>query len=164
MSVLKNIYLKKVLLSHWCKLVFLLALIGGYFLIPPTILSGLNLVLALTFLILFAFVTTCLVRNIKEKVSVARTSQVGILGILAIIFGFSALQMCAVNSVCLVGAGAGILSLIFPGVMFSFLEKYAVAILIVSILIQLATLYFMGCFKCLTHKLSPPSTDTPPEE
>jgi len=144
----KNIYLRKVLTSHWCKLAFLLALLLGYFLIPHTVLNGFNLILALFFLILFALVSMCLVRNIKEKFFLARARRAGILSLLAIIFGFSALQMCAVNSICLAGAGAGILSLIFPGIMFSFLEKYAVIILLISTIIEALSLYFMGCFKC----------------
>ena len=144
---MKDIYLKKILNSHWCQIVFLMALVIGYFFIPRTVFSSDSLILAVIFLITFSLVITCLARNTKEKILLARSQKIGIVSILAIILGFSALQMCAVNSVCLASVGAGILSIIFPGIMFSFLEKYAVIILLLSISTQIFALYSMGCFK-----------------
>lgn len=144
----KKLYIIEVFDSNLCKILFLISLILGYFLIPKDIFLGRNIFLGLIFLINFAAIISCIVRNIKERVLLAKTYNNSILGILASAIGLAALQVCGVNSaVCGAGFGFVILSAIFPNFIIGFLDRYAIALIILSILIQWISLYFMGCFK-----------------
>ena len=87
-------------------------------------------------------------RNVKEKVILAKTYKSSLIGILATAIGLSALQVCGVGApVCGATIGAGFLSALFPGIFMRFLDNFAVYILIASILLQIISLYFMNCFK-----------------
>jgi len=91
---------------------------------------------------------TCFVRNIKEKVLLAKSNGASIISMIMIIFGFGALQVCTIGSpICTASIGAGFLALFFPGVAFHILEKYSVLIVVFSIIFQAFALYFMNCFK-----------------
>ncbi|MGB9763385.1 MAG: hypothetical protein ACPLW7_05285 [Minisyncoccia bacterium] len=144
-------YLLKIFKSHYCKIVFVISLIGAYFLVPKTIFYGLYTILGILYMIIFAVTLTCIVRNIKEKVLLVKTYQSSIIGIIAAALGLAALQVCGIGApVCGAAISAGILSVIFPNIFINFLNKYALIIIIISIGIQAIALYFMNCFKkCL---------------
>ncbi|MFA7314710.1 MAG: hypothetical protein WC025_02135 [Candidatus Magasanikbacteria bacterium] len=60
----------------------------------------------------------------------------------------SALQVCSVGAAfCGVSFGSTIVAIIFPEVAFHFLSRYAVAIIIISILIQIYALYKIYCLE-----------------
>ncbi len=100
-----------------------------------------------------ALTLTCFVRNVKERAVEAWRHGSSILGIIMIIFGFGALQVCTIGSpVCGATIGAGIFALIFPGMALEFIEKYSLVIILASIVIQVIALYFMNCFKVVLKK------------
>ena len=148
------IYLQKVLKSKVCILVFILSLIGSYFLIPKTAFYGRTIVISILFMITLATTITCIVRNIKEKIILARTYESSIISIIATAVGLASLQVCGVGApVCGAAVGVGILSSIFPYTTVSLISEHAELILIISILLQLISLYFMNCFKSMGTKV-----------
>ncbi len=142
------LYLQKVLKSKVCILVFILSLVGSYFLIPKTAFYGKAMVISISFMITLATTITCVVRNIKEKVILARTYESSIISIIATAVGLASLQVCGVGApVCGAAVGVGILSSIFPYTTVSLISEHAELILLISIIMQLISLYFMNCFK-----------------
>jgi len=145
---MKNYYLLKILKSHYCKFVFLISLIGSYYLLPKKIFYKLYTLIGILFIVTTSLTITCLVRNIKEKIVSAKASGASLLGIISIIFGFGALQTCTIGvPICGTTIGGGIIGLIFPGFVFNLMEKYSVLIAMISIFIQLLSLYLMKCFQ-----------------
>lgn len=145
---MKKYYLLEIFKSHYCQLVFLISLIGTYFLVPQKVFYGHYTWIGILFIITTALTITCLVRSIKERVLSAKAGGASLLGILSIIFGFGALQACTIGApVCGATIGGGIVALIFPGFAFGLVEKYSVPIVLVSIFIQLLSLYLMKCFQ-----------------
>jgi hypothetical protein len=156
-------YIITILKSYYCKAVFLLALFGSYFLIPHKVFYGFGYVLAIAFMLAFSLSVTCIIRNIKEKILLARTYKRSVAHIILIALGLSALQVCGVGApVCGATVGLGVLSIVFPGVFIDFLGDYHLAIIIFSILLQLVSLYFMGCFRL--NKLKGKCTDLSQQE
>ncbi len=134
--------------STTCKVVFLLTLLAIYLLMPREFFVGATLPIALLFLLLTAVVLTCIVRTIKERVILARNAGAGLLAIIAMAFGLAALQVCGVGApVCGATIGVALLSLFLPGASMTLLHHSAWIILSASILLQVAALYFMNCFK-----------------
>ena len=145
---MKKYYLLQIFKSNYCKFVFLISLIGVYFLVPKKVFYSYYTLIGITFIITTSLIITCLIRIIKENVLSAKASGASLLGILSIIFGFGALQACTIGApVCGATIGGGILALIFPGFAFNLIEKYSIPIVLISVLIQLLTLYLMKCFK-----------------
>ena len=145
---MKKYYLLEIFKSHYCQFVFLISLVGIYFLVPKKVFYGYDTLIGIFFIVMTSLTITCLVRSIKEKVLSAKASGASLLGILSIIFGFGALQACTIGApVCGATIGGGILALIFPGFAFSLMEKYSVPIVLISIFIQLLALYLMKCFQ-----------------
>ncbi len=144
---MKKIYLLEVIKSSYCKLAFVVSLFVSYILIPPTVFNGVYSLVAVTFMVAFSLSIMCIVRNVKEKVLLARTYKSSLIGIIATALGISALQVCGVGApVCGASIGLGVLSAIFPGFFVNFLEGYSIWILAATILLQVASLYFMKCF------------------
>ena len=140
-------YILKIFKSHLCQVAFFVYLIGSYFLIPKNVFYGWYNILVGAFMIFFALTLTCLTRNIKEKVVLAKTYKSSILGIIATALGLSVLQVCGVGApVCGASVGASVLSLFFPSFALSFFERYSLYIVISSILFQIIALYYMRCF------------------
>ncbi len=111
-----------------------------------------HITLAVFFMISFAMTITCVVRNIKERVSQARTYGTSFFGLIALVLGLSALQVCGIGApLCGATIGLGIVTWIFPEFLFRFLVGWSVPIIIISILAQWLAIYFMHCFK----KISP---------
>lgn len=131
-------------------LIFFIAFVLSFFLIPQTTFKGWYILLALAFMISFALVVACLFRNIKEKIQIGRSLGASPLSIIASLIGFSALQVC--GPLCGVGVGIGILSAILPSTAMHFLEDYNIIIIIIAIIAHTIALYFMHCFKNHNHK------------
>jgi len=151
---MSKLYFVKILKSHYCQLVFFLGFIASYYLTPENVFQSDNRLIAIIFMFVFAMTITCVVRNIKEKVIIAKSLKSSLIGIIATAIGLSALQVCGMSGVCVAGAGVGVLSLILPGFMMNFLEDYSVILLYFSIFIQIVSLYYMKCFSlCKTYDL-----------
>jgi len=148
----KDLYLLKIFKSNYCKIVFIVSLAIAYFLIPSRIFYGIFTILGIIYMIVFALTLTCTVRNVKERIILVKKYQTSIVAILAAALGMIALQVCSIGApVCGAAIGAGILSLLLPSIFISFLNKYALIIVIASIIIQAVALYFLNCFKkCFT--------------
>ena len=145
---MRPLYLLQVFRSHYCQLVFGASLVLGYFVVPKKIFYGYDTILGILFILSFALVMTCLVRQTKERVKAARTYSGAIIGIIATAIGLTALEACGVGApVCGAMVGVGVLSVILPMSAVDIIGRYAVPILIGSIVIQLIALYFMNCFK-----------------
>ena len=143
----RQIYLKKVLRSNYCKAVFVIIFILSYFLVPEDVFVGYYILLAVAFMLSISLSLTCIIRNIKERVKLSRTYETSSISVIAAGIGLAALQVCGVGApVCGASVGLGILSAIFPGVFVNFLQSYAVWIIVISIVLQLIALYEMNCF------------------
>jgi len=106
-------------------------------------------------MVTFSLSMMCLIRSIKDKVVLARTYKGSIVSIIATGLGLSAIQVCGVGApVCGVSVGIGILSVIFPNFFIDFLTDYSVAIIIISIALQITSLYYMKCFLKYPKKAS----------
>ena len=144
----KELFLFNTLESKYCIFVLGISLFIGYFFIPPHVFHTSYAPLAFVFMFLFALTTMCVVRNVKEKVILAKTYKSSLFSIVAIILGLGALQVCGVGApVCGATVGLGIFSFFFPTVFANLPKTFAVYLLSGSILIQLLSLYFMNCFK-----------------
>ena len=145
---MRPLYLLQVLRSHYCQFVFGASLVLGYFVVPKKVFYGYDTILGVLFILSFALVMTCLVRQTKERVKVARTYSGAIIGIIATAIGLTALEACGVGApVCGAMVGVGVLSVILPMSAVDIIGRYAVPILVGSIIIQFIALYFMNCFK-----------------
>ena len=141
-------YLFYVFKSKYCIAAFILTLFLSYFLIPKTVFYGFYTLLAAIFMISFALSITCIIRNIKEKILLARTYESSVIGIIATALGLAALQVCGVGApVCGAAVGFGILSSILPTAFIDIMSKYAVQFILISVIFQLVALYLMNCFK-----------------
>ncbi len=120
----------------------------SYFLIPKKIFFEWFTLIGLLFMLVFSITLTCIVRNIKEKVVLARTSGASVLSILAVVIGFSALQVCGVGApVCSASIGLGLFSFLFPAFFNNLLQDYSIHFIVLSIIVQVISLFFMNCFK-----------------
>jgi len=148
---LKKPYFLEIFKSHYCKFIFLIALIGVYFLTPKKIFYGpYYTLLGILFIIMTSLTLTCFVRSIKDRVFSAKANGASLLGILSMVFGFGALQACAIGApVCGATIGGGVIALIVPGFAFNLIAKYSIWIVLVSIFIQFFALYYMKCFKSI---------------
>ena len=148
---MKNIgtrYIIGIFRSKYCLAVLIFSLALGYYLIPKTIFYRWDRLLGYAFILSFALTTTCIVRNTKEKIVLAKTYKSSLASIIAIAVGLAALQACGVGApVCGAAIGLGVLSFIFPSILIEKMGQYAVSIIVFSIAFQLISLYFMNCFK-----------------
>ncbi len=143
-----EIYLRKIFRSNYCKLVFLISLFFAYLLVPDSVFHSKYLWLSLIFILTASLTATCIVKNIKEKVVLAKSSGASLISIIMIVFGLGALQVCTIgSSVCTASIGASFLALAFPEIALNILTKYSAPIIVLSILSQILALYFLGCFK-----------------
>lgn len=141
-------YLVNTLKSKYCIAVFVFSMVLSYFLIPSHVFYSWYTALALLFMVLFSLTLTCIVRNIKERIVLAKTYKSSLVGIIAIGLGLGALQVCGFGApVCGAAVGFGVLSFIFPAAFEHVFSEYAVDILVLSIAFQFIALYFMNCFK-----------------
>ena len=142
-------YIVNTLKSRYCKIVFLVSLILSSFLIPDSVFYGYYVFLAFAFMIVFSLTIMCLVKVFKENLKNTKISGIG--GITAII-GVFALQVCGVGApACGASLGFGILSVLGVSSI-SFLSSIAIYIVLVSIIVQFISLYYMNCFKTSNTK------------
>lgn len=140
--------LRQILVSHVCKLVFLLAFAGAYFLIPRRALSGDYGLLVIIFMLTFAASITCTLKNIKEKFSSGFKAGSSLLSIGASLIGLTAVQFCSVNAVmCGSTIGFSLIAAVLPHSAFHFFHFNAVPLLMVSTVIQLVSLWQIGCLR-----------------
>ncbi len=136
-------YLPELFSSRQSQLIFALAFILAAALTPSTVYNDEPL-LAVVFLLVFATTFACTVRALKTNL--AAYSGHGILSILSSFLGLVALSACSTGFTC--GAASfGILALLIPGFLASFVSLHAVHLVEISIAIQLISLYLMGCFR-----------------
>jgi hydrogenase-4 membrane subunit HyfE len=132
-------------------MVFLLALAGISFIIPKKIFFGYYSVLGILFIIISAVLVTCFVRNVKEKVIVAKGQKASLLGLIFMIIGLVAMDACTIGApICTASLASGIVAMFLPGVALGFFDQYSVYIISFSLLVQASALYFMNCFKKVT--------------
>ncbi|GEM_PF-693075 len=144
------IYLRQIFKSKVCVLTFIIALIISYLLIPKKAFYGVYTIISVLFMISLALTITCIVRNTKEKVLLARTYESSIIGIIATAIGLASLQVCGVGApVCGAAVGVGILASVMPYTLMSTITNHAGTLLIISIIFQITALYFMNCFKSI---------------
>jgi len=130
--------------STW--IAFLLGLLLSYILIPRDVFEHF-LLLALAFMLVFSLTLVCVVRNIREEISIVRKYTHSLLGFILALIGFGAFHVCGVGTVCSTTVGTAVISLIFPGIFVNFLTDYAVWIIGFSIIFQVVMLYFMRCYR-----------------
>ncbi len=132
--------------SHYCRGVFIVSFAVGYLLIPRVLFSRYTL-LVLIFITLFALNITCIIYHIKERVKTARFYKRSIWGIIASAVGLSVLQVCGIGSpMCGASISMGIFSTFFPHIILPFVQQYGPYLIILSIVLQIASLYSMKCF------------------
>lgn len=142
-----DLFLKAIFKSNICKIVFILSLVIGYFLVPKHIFYSYFIILGIVYILLFALVMTCMIRIIKEKVINLKETGASIFSIISSLIGFSAMHVCSIGApVCGASLGIGIFSF-FPSFFNSFFHEYALIIIIISIIFQIAALFYMNCFK-----------------
>ncbi len=152
---LSETYLFNTLKSYYCVLIFTIAFIASYFLVPEKIFYGWYTILGISFMTVFALVIMCIVRNIKEKVVLAKTYGGSIVSIIAVAIGLAALEVCGVGApVCGATIGIGIFSALLPSVALGFFEKYGTYIVVFTVILQVISLYFMNCFKKMGAEVS----------
>ncbi|MBU0757776.1 MAG: hypothetical protein KKF44_06920 [Nanoarchaeota archaeon] len=143
----KNVFLVQTFRSRYCIMVFLIGMLLSYFLVPRMLFHT-HLLLALVFMAVFSTVLACSVRIAKERIINTRVAGTGLLSVIAMGIGFSALHVCGVGApVCGATVGLGVMSLFLPTAASQVIEKYSIHIILISIIFQLVSLYFMNCFK-----------------
>ena len=142
------LYLVNVLKSKYCVIIFAMAFIISYFLVPEKIFYEWYTLLGIAFMIAFSLSLTCIVRNVKERIMLTKTYESSVASIIATAVGLTALQACGIGApVCGSMVGLGFLSIFFPTVFNNFLYDYGLYVVLFSISIQFIALYFMKCFK-----------------
>ncbi len=148
---MKKINLLKILESKYCKGTFLISLIMATLITPAKIFYSWYTIIAVLFILTFSLTTTCTIRNIKDKTKTLIHQKKSIISIIAAILGISALQVCTIGAPVCTAASVGILAIIIPKFAISILSKYSVSIISLSIIIQIAALISMKCFKVSQH-------------
>jgi len=127
-------------------------LVLSYFLVPEKVFYRFYNLLALLFIVVFSLSFTCLIRSLKDRINKSKKQKKGsIFGILFGVIGLSALHTCTIGApVCGASIGMAFASAFFPAVAFDFMSDYAVIIVMISIILQIISLYQMKCFKIIS--------------
>ena len=113
---MEKYYWEKVLKSNYCRLVFLISTVIIYLFTPKHVLYGWFSIIGVLFMLTSALVITCLVRDIKDRIILAKNTKSTGLAMFATVIGLVALQTCSISApVCGASIGAGILAIIIPG-------------------------------------------------
>lgn len=144
---MKDRWLVKIFESRYCLFVFLLSALLVSMMIPKKIFYGFYSVFGILFILTSALLFTCAVRNIKEKVKIARAQNASLLGIASLVVGVGALHSCVIGvPVCGASVGAGIIGFVFPNFVLNAFDEYAFVLVILAIAVQIYGLYSMKCF------------------
>ena len=128
--------------------VFTVAFLLGLFILPTHIRSGEYFYLGIIFVSLFALNMTCVVHTMRARAKVARASGAGVVGVVTTAVGFTALQMCGVGGpLCGALFGSIVFASILPAGSLGLVTHYAVEIVLVAIVIQAVSLWYLGCLK-----------------
>ncbi len=134
--------------SHYCKAVFIIALVVGFFILPHNAFVGYYKILAGIFMLTSAFSAVCIVRNIKERIKLAHTYGASLVQIFLLVLGFSAFQFCGLGALtCGLGASLAAVYWLFPAFVVQWLASYGVFFIVLSIVMQLLMMYFLGCWR-----------------
>ncbi|MBN2884333.1 hypothetical protein JXE04_00155 [Patescibacteria group bacterium] len=148
LTFIKESFLYKVFQSKYCWFTFLLSLIFISVIIPKKFFYGYYNIIGVLFIIVSSLLITCFIRNIKERVVLAKKQKTSLLGMIFLVIGLAAMSTCSVGApICGASIAGGIVAILFPGFMFSFLSEYSLLIILFSFLIQIVALYYMNCFK-----------------
>ena len=138
----------EILKSKYCKIVFLLSLILSYFLVPKHLVGFWWNLIVIVFILVFSLNMTCMVRNIKERIKVAKTATHSVINLIASGLGIMALQVCGTSGYfCSASILIGVFSSVLPHFLLDFLKEYSLYIILMTILFQLISLRNMKCFK-----------------
>jgi hypothetical protein len=152
---MKKTVLWNIFKSKYCLAVFILGMLLGYLLVPKKIFYGAYFIIGIIYILVFAIMVVCIVRNIKDKVTSLKNTGSSILSIIASVIGLGAMQICGIGApLCSAGIGLSIFSIIVPSASITVLSKYSTIIILASIILQVTTLYYMGCFKKCIKNIS----------
>ena len=118
----------------------------GYILVPKQVFLSGFWWLAIPFIVSFALVTTCTIRNLRLRFQ----NSGGKKGLLASFFGFGALQVCGLSAyACSTALGFSILASVLPHSFLLIFQQYSVLIILISIIVQIYALFQLDCIKLL---------------
>lgn len=141
-------YLFSIFESNYCRLVFVLSLFGIFAMMPRGIFHGRYMTIGFLFLATASLTFTCIIKNIHERIKLARGVEQSFAVAILTGIGIISLQFCGMGApICGATIGMGAVSLILPGISISFFSRYAPVILVFVIILQLFSLYSMNCFK-----------------
>ena len=121
--------------------------------IPKKIFYGYYTIIGVFFIFISSLLITCFVRNAKERILAAQEHKMSFVGIFFLLIGLITMNTCTIGApICGVSAAAGLMALLFPGMALGFLSQYGLVIILFSLLIQTAALYYMSCFKAIKEK------------
>jgi hypothetical protein len=129
-----------------CKIVFFISIFAAYALVPHKVF-GAHFLLSIAFALAFALTMACVAYSMRENLKKERSA--GLFSLVASAVGFAALQACGLTLACGT-AGLGIILLILPAALVGYLSQYGIYIVMASIVLQLASLYAMGCLRLKT--------------
>ena len=129
--------------SYLCRAVFAVSLVFGYLLVPKVVIDQ-QFFLSVIFFLTFAYTMACVTYAAKENMKHAKGT--GALSVAASAIGLAALSACGLSLAC--GTmGIGIFSLALPIAAVHFFAQYGAYVVSASILVQLFSLWKMGCLK-----------------
>lgn len=127
--------------------IFILSLIGVYFIIPEKMFYGWYNLLAYSFILSTALTITCIFKNTKERIKLNKKTGKSWVSIILSIFGITATQVCGIGAPMCGAALGGSIGLTFlPSFAQTFFENYAVYIILIAIVGQLYSLYILKCW------------------
>jgi hypothetical protein len=140
-------YLASIIRKRSCIAVFAVSVIIVSLVIPKNIFYGYYTLLGVTFIVSSSFLMTCLVRGAKEK-SDAMAHKGSYAGIFFSVLGLLAMDACTIGApMCGATVATGLAALLLPGIAIGFMEQYSLMIIALSLVIQVAALNHMGCFR-----------------
>ena len=143
MANMKKIAGTKKKSSYLCRAVFAVSLVFGYLLVPKAVIDQ-QFFLSAVFFLAFAYTLACVTYAAKENMKHAKGT--GALSVAASAIGLAALSACGLSLAC--GTiGIGIFSLALPIAAVHFFAQYGTYVVAASILVQLFSLWKMGCLR-----------------
>ncbi len=140
--------MKKLFNTPFSIIVFTVVFIVSLFVLPEHIRTGQYFWLGVLFITLFSLNMTCIVKTMRERAKIAKAQGAGVVGIIATAVGFTALQMCGVGGpLCGALFGSIAFASILPAGSLHYFTSYAVYIVVGAIVVQIVSLWYLGCLK-----------------
>jgi hypothetical protein len=131
-----------------CAIVFVSSLIVWFLLTYKILFYSRYTIIGIIFVLTFSTTITCMIRNTKEKVVQAKQYKKSLFGIIWVVIGVWALQVCGINAfMCWSTIWISVIWAILPTSFINILGEYSIYIIILSIVTQIVWLYYMKCFK-----------------